>query len=561
MLVQLDIRNFALIDRARLELGGGLTVFSGETGAGKSIVFDALGLLLGGRASADLIRAGADEAVVAGVFVPRGEAAARVAAALTEAGIPVDDTVVVRRSLARSGPNRAWINDQSVTASLLGALTGELLEIVGQHEHLSLLRPGAQRALLDRFGGLDAELGAMRTAWDALVGAREALTRAEQAATEREERQERLRHELAEIEAARVRPGEWADLDGRLLRARNQGRLREAVTAATAALTDDGVSATDLIRRGVDALARLARIDPDVEPLRDRLQAALVEVDDIAADVAARYGDLDDLVDIDALEARHEQLRRLMRRFGLDSDQLPGRADVLRRELVDLEDVEAAIARARRELARAEEAARRAADQLTAARAAAATRLFADVRASLADLGIPHARLELAPIDASAARLGPFGHDGVDVLFSANPGQPLAPLRKVASGGELSRILLAVKLALADTDPVDTYVFDEIDSGIGGAAARVVGRLLGRLGRRAQVLCVTHLGQIAGAATAQVRVEKSVIDGETFSRPQILADTDRVAELARMLGGDPGSAAGLAHARALLDEMAADARA
>lgn len=553
MLVQLDIRNFALIDRTSLRVADGLTAFTGETGAGKSIVFDALGLLLGARASSEVIRAGCDDASVAAIFDVREPAAGAVGALLSEAGIANGGELILRRSISRTGPNRCYVNDQTVTVSLLGQITAELVELVGQHEHLALLRTGAQRQILDRFGVLELPVQAMRSAWNTLNAANEKLAALKNAGRDRTERIAMLRFQASELDVLGPKAGEYEDLERRLVRARNAGKLQEAAAVTLGALSDGHVSATDLLRKASEALHRAARFDDPSAAFVSRLDELLVLADDLSRDLARHFSDFGDASDLDSLEARHEQLRRAMRRFGLDAEELVSRSATIRAELLTLEDFDGQVELAERAVQRARAAALEAARELSAARREAATRLFAVAASLLGELGMPHARLELAAIDESEARLGPWGFDGIEMLLSANPGQPPGPMRKIASGGELSRILLAVKIALADTDPVETYVFDEVDSGIGGAAARVVGRMLRRLGADRQVLCVTHLAQIAASATNQFAVEKRVVDGQTYSQLTELAEEARIEELARMLGGDR-SATSLAHARELVSE-------
>lgn len=559
MLHNVSIRNFALIDRIDLELGRGLTVFTGETGAGKSIAFDALSLLLGGRANVEVIRPGADDCTVQAVFSPSSGTGPAVTALLDEAGVRTDDTVLVRRVVSRTGPNRCWINDQVVTAGLMGQVVALLLELVGQHEHLVLQRPDAQRDLIDAFGRLGPQVAAMRAAFAALRDAETALDGVRSAARDRADRLSILRFQLQELQALAPRPGEYEELERRLVRARNASKLADSAATCMNALSEGPDAATDGLRRALEALQRISRLDESFEPFTVRLNEVIVLADDVAADLARAIDAIEDASGIDALETRHEQLRRAMRRFGLDADELPLRAAVITAEIDALEDLDARIAQAERDVESARGGATRAATLLGQAREAAARALFADALPHLAQLGMPHATLGLATADPASRRLTAHGFDGVEVLFSANPGLQPAPLRKVASGGELSRMLLALKASLAAVDAVETCVYDEIDTGIGGTAGRVVARLLQRVGEGRQVLCVTHLAQIAAAADQHLVVTKEVVDGATFSRMAPLDADGRCAEIARMLDGDSTSVTSLEHAARLIGEMRRDA--
>lgn len=557
MLTHLSIRNFTLIDRLELPLGPGLVILSGETGAGKSIVFDALGLLAGSRASADVVRTGADEAFVQASFAP-GRAGDTIARALEEAGLPeTGDTLLVRRVITRKGPNRIYINDTPATLQLLQRLVTPLVEVLGQHQHLSLQRPEVHRELLDTYGGLHDQRAAVAAAvrrWREATAALEALA---EAAAGREQRIAFLRFRIEELEGLHLRPGEYEELEAALGRARNVERLRQAARDAAGRLYEGADSATDAIGQADAALSRAAALDPDAAGFHARLDEVRVLLDDLAHDVRAWARALSDDIDIDALESRHEALRRAMRRFGRDEDGLVAELAEMRAECARLEhyadSLEAATAAEDDAFASAHALAR----ALDEARAAAAERLFRDVGHHLAELAMPRTRLSLemrAPTDPEGVRrkLASHGLADAEILFSPNPGEPPRPLGRVASGGELSRLMLAFKTVLFQRDPVDTYLLDEIDSGIGGGVAEVVGRLLKDLARERQVICITHLAQIASFADAHFRVTKEVDDDRTVSRLVPLDAQARAEEIARLLGGTRITDATRAHARDML---------
>lgn len=555
MLSHLAIRNFALIDRMDLELDRSFVVVTGETGAGKSIVFDAVSLLVGARASAEVIRSGEDACSVQGAFDIDAASRPFVDALLGEAGIPSGDQLLVRRVVSRSGANRVFVNDTLATVGLLTRLMDPLVEVVGQHEHLSLVRPDTHRELIDRFGRLDAEVaqvGAAVAAWRAALAALRTL---EDARSARAERIEYLRFQQAELDSLGLRAGEIEELEAALGRARHIEKLREAARTMLRSLNDGGGSAVERVGDAGDAVRRVSDKDPALVPLAGRLD----ELADLVADVVAevrRYarGLEGDDFDLDALETRHQQLRTAFRKFGLDETAALERVEQIATELRTLENFEEALESAEAEERRARQAAEALAGRLDESRAAAAARLFDEVVPMLRELGMPHARLELRR--SESRRLTEHGWDGLEILFSANTGEPVGAIGRIASGGELSRLMLAIKTAASASDRLQTYTFDEVDTGIGGGTAEVVGRMLSRLSRDGggrQVLCVTHQPQIACFADVHLRAEKTVEAGRTVSRLVGLDRQEREREIGRMLGGVELTQATLDHARSMLD--------
>ncbi len=554
MLSHLSIRNFALIDRLDLELDGGFVAVTGETGAGKSIVFGALTLLVGGRATSEIIRSGEETTTVQGLFTVGGDARVWVDEVLLAAGIPTSDQLLIRRSVSRSGPNKVWINDTLATVALLSRALDPLVEIVGQHEHLTLTRPDAHRALIDRFGDLGGASATYAKTFRAWTAARDARRELEDARSARAERIDYVRFQLEELNDLSLVAGEYAELDEKLGKVRNLERLRELGHSALTEIQDAERSAGVRLGLALEAVEKLADMDPDLADIRDRLADAAAAVEDVAADLSRYSRQLDENdEDLDTLERRHEELTRAFRKYVSDEAGLIEKHAELQAELGLLTNFEEALESAQSKERETRVRAEASADKLSTKRAAAAKKLFKHVTTLLSELGMPHATLEL---NEQKERLSVNGWEGLEVLFSANQGEPVAPIGKIASGGELSRLMLAIKTAASASDRLQTYTFDEVDTGIGGATAEVVGRLLSKLSTGRQLLCVTHHPQIAAFADVHLRAEKTVTDGRTFSRLVPLSEEERVEEVGRMLGGAEVTNATLELARAMLSSGA-----
>lgn len=554
MLSYLSIRNFALIDRLDLELDGGFVAVTGETGAGKSIVFGALTLLVGGRATSEVIRSGEDTTTVQGLFTVGGDARAWVDEVLVDAGIPTSDQLLIRRTVSRSGPNKVWINDTLATVALLSRALDPLVEIVGQHEHLTLTRPDAHRALIDRFGELGSAAASHHKMYQAWSVARAARRELEDARSARAERIDYVRFQLEELDGLSLCEGEYATLDENLGKVRNLERLRELSHTAIVELQDAERSAGVRIGFALEALEKLTDTDAALMDVRERLVEAAAAVEDVCADLSRYARQLDENdEDLDSLERRHEELTRAFRKYVSDEPGLIEKHGELRKELGMLTNFEEALESASAVESAAREKAENTANKLSAKRSSAAKKLFKHVVSLLTDLGMPHATLELRE---PRERLSGHGWDGLEMLFSANQGEPVAPIGKIASGGELSRLMLAIKTAASASDRLQTYTFDEVDTGIGGATAEVVGRLLAKLSAGRQLLCVTHHPQIAAFADVHLRAEKTVTDGRTFSRLVALDAGERIEEVGRMLGGAEVTDATLELARAMLSSGA-----
>lgn len=549
MLRALDIRDLLIIDRLELEFQPGLNVLTGETGAGKSILLDALGFVLGWRGRAELVRAGAEQGEVTAVFELPGDHPAH--AILQEAGLPGEDgELLLRRVNTAEGRKTAWINGRRASGDVLRRLSDTLVELHGQQDDKGLLDVRGHRALLDEFGGLQAERAAAAQAWSAERSAAKAVAEAEARLEALRAEEDFLRHAVAELDKLDPQPGEEATLDIARRQMQAAERVREDVLRAHAMLSGDGAEAvlSDAIRWLEGAAAELEeRLDPALEALSRALDALGEAEGEIAGVIEGMAFDPSEL---EAAEERLFAIRGLARKHGVLPDELGGFAEELRGRLQALDGGVGDLAELRADLATRQAEWQAAAQALTTARQAAAVRLDNAMAAELAPLKMERAVFET---QITRATPGPSGIDQVTFTVATNPGAPSGPLNKIASGGELSRFLLALKVCLTGqrADGL-TMIFDEIDRGVGGATADAVGRRLQSLAEGAQVLVVTHSPQVAALGAHHWRVAKRV-DGEvTRSTVVPLSDAERVDEIARMLAGDSITDAARDAARALL---------
>ncbi len=569
MLRYLRVTNFAILSDVTVELGDGLNVLTGETGAGKSLIVEAVNLLRGGRASADIPRAGAQEAVVEAIFEIPEDLRARVRGVLVAAGLPLagDDEaaasagragdvsdVVVRRVIQKGGKSRTYVNGALTTAGRLAELGALLVDLSGQHQHQGLVDPARHREILDAFAAEPAVIAEMTAAWGELAGIDRQLAELSGDERARAERADYLRFQVDELEAAAPEAGEDERLGAERTRLGAVEELGTGARSAVAAICgDDGdaLGAVDKLAIAARELDRIARVDASLEPTLRQLQEARVLADDAAAELR-RYADRleGDPERLAWLDDRIEALRRLCRKHGGSLADVIARGAELRAELDGLSNRETRLGELEAARGKALARAERAAAAVTQSRTRAAKRLEREVAKALGQLGMGAARFEVA---IAARQVGPHGADDVELLLAANKGEERRPLARVASGGELSRIMLALKLALRRADEVATYVFDEVDSGIGGATAQAVGALIRAVADHRQVLCVTHLPQIAAYADAHYHVEKLEVGGRTETRVLRLSAAARKDELARMLGGAATTRA-RAHAAELLDQ-------
>ncbi len=552
MLMNLQVRDFAIVEKIDIEFEPGMTVLTGETGAGKSILVDALGLVLGERGGAQLVRDGAKRAEFAAEFdISR---LAPVAAWLEEQALDLDGECLLRRVINVDGRSRAFINGNAVPLSQLKNIGELLLDIHGQHFHQSLGRRPVQRDLLDHFGGLLEQRSYVATSYSSWIAVAERLKLLLDAEADRASRLDLLTFQLQELDSLGLTEGESRDLNIERQKLQNSGRLADGVTAALDVLIDSETSnANGLIATATRSLESLAEFDPSLAPLIELLQSASIQVSE-ATETLRRYGeDIDmDPRRRDWVEERLDVLQAVARKHRVSADELLSLQNTLRDEHDELTNsAERGLELEARAAAMRDEFLGKA-NVLSAARNKAANSFSAAVTQAMSGLGMPGGTFEvdLSRLDEDSAR--PWGIDAVEFLISANPGQKPQPLAKIASGGELSRMSLSIQVIASDGSAIPTMVFDEVDSGIGGGVAEMVGRRLQEIGDNRQVLCVTHLPQVACLADHHFRISK-VSDGKsTRTGLQILGNDERTEELARMLGGVEITNKTLAHAAEML---------
>jgi DNA repair protein RecN (Recombination protein N) len=552
MLTRLQIRDFAIIDAIELELRPGLTVLTGETGAGKSILVDALQLIAGGRAGSEVVRHGAERADISATF-DLSRAPRELKRWLEEKSIAATDELSIRRVVSADGRSRAYLNGQMVPVQLLREAGDILIDIHGQHEFQSLTRSVAQRELLDGYGKLEAltgQVGIAHRVWLELLNRTVEL---EGKARDRDARLELLRHQAHELSALQLKEGEIGTLTEERGRLANRGRLGEAAEAALQQLYEgEELSAHGAVSRAVNALRGLRELDPKIGTVLPLIEEAAIQIREAARELEQYRESLDlDTSRQEEVERRLAAIEELARKHRVGPAELLQRAAELTKELESVERAELDLAVLRKELATALEGYRTQALQLSARRTTSGRALAKDITTRMQTLGMAGGRFLVDVAQNEAVEPTLHGVDQIEFRVTANPGQPLRPVAKVASGGELSRLSLAVQVSCADRD-TRCMVFDEVDAGIGGAVAEIVGRELRALGERGQVLCVTHLPQVASQGHQQLRVTKLSDGRTTRTALSELSEPERVEELARMLGGVEVTAKAREHAREML---------
>jgi len=551
MLSELRIRNFALIDRLTVQLGPGLNVLTGETGAGKSIIVGALSLLLGERASADVVRAGEDRASIEGVFEVDGRE--DLAALLDERGLEAEDgLLVLKREVAAGGRSRAWVNGATTTAGVLAELGRLLVDLHGQHEHQTLLKRDEQRAILDAYASNGALLARVSAAHATLAGLRRQAAELEARRRDALQRADFLRFQAEEIERASLRPGEEEEMEDEARRLSHS----EELTALSASLYDAVAGSGRAVVGTLGGLGRtvdrLIGIDPSQAELRELYDAAYYALQELG-DRMERYGSTieHDPARLDEIRRRQDLLFRLKSKYGATVEEVMEVGRKARAELDLADSAEFDLAALQKRADEAADELGRLAAELTGIRTEASGRLAVEVTRVLPELGMAGGRFEVARIPL--AEPGARGAEEIEFRVSLNRGFDPRPLSHVASGGEMSRLMLALKTILARQDSVPTLVFDEVDAGIGGRVALQVGDKMREVAASHQVFAITHLPQIASRATTHLRVSKQERDGRTATGVERLEDDERIREIARMLGGDAESAVSLEHARELLE--------
>jgi DNA repair protein RecN (Recombination protein N) len=551
MLTHITIEDLVIVSRLELELAPRMTALTGETGAGKSILIDALGLALGDKADASMIRAGCERAEVSAAFELQSNPAAR--AWLAEQSLDDGDDCVIRRVLVRSGRARAFINGRTASGGQLRELGDLLVDIHGQHAHQSLLRPAAQRELLDAYAGhqaLAAEVADRYRAYRELDARWKTLA---EARAERGERLELLRFQIDELAELALGDGELEALDAEQRRLANQGQLQSTAAALVDLLYEGEQSLRDGLGRAASDLASLSGIDPGLRETGELVDNATVQIEEAAANLRHYLDGLEmDPARLGVVEQRIGRIQDMARKYRVAPEGLDTLLVERQQELATLEQADQSLDGLAQERDQAHSALLERAGRLSESRGGAAHRLSETVTAAMQELGMVGGKLEVEVVSGGADALTGQGLDSIRFMVSANPGQPLQPLAKVASGGELSRISLAIQVATAEIGGIPSLVFDEVDVGIGGGVAEIVGRLLRRLGASRQVLCVTHLAQVAAQAHQQLKVQKYADGGQTFTEIAPLADEQRIDEIARMLGGTEITATTRAHAAEML---------
>jgi DNA repair protein RecN (Recombination protein N) len=556
MLTQLQIRDFAIVEQVELDLGAGFTALTGETGAGKSILVDALMLAVGGRADSGCVRHGSERTEITSVFDVAGNPPA--VAWLAEQSIEHEGECVLRRVVGSDGRSRAYVNGRSVAIQSLRELGALLVDVHGQLEFQSLTRRGQQRRLLDEAGGLGAEVAAVGAAfqdWRALSRERDAL---EQRSADREARLELLSHYVAELDALDPKAAEVDALHEERQRISAIGRLAGGAAELERLLGGEG-GAEQALGRAQSVARPLLPLDPALQPIERLLEEAAIacrealgELGRYATSLEAEPGRLE------AIESRLAALESVARKHRVEPEALAGLRDTLSAEHDSLRDFSTSLAQLERRLAGKREDYRRAAERLSAARRDAAKSLDAKVSSLMQQLGMPGGVFETRLALREPPEPSEYGADEIEFRVAANPGQPAGPLAKVASGGELSRISLALQVATLSAAHLPSLVFDEVDAGVGGAVAEMVGRQLRALADAGQVLCVTHLPQVACQAGQQVRVSKLTQGGTTLTRVEPLGPETRIEEIARMLGGARITERTREHAREMLQSAGAE---
>ena len=535
MLELLHIENIALIQEADIQFRPGFNALTGETGAGKSIVIDALGAVLGGRTSRDLIRTGADRAFVSAEF----SQVAPGLPGLEEAGVRPDEDgcLLLQRELTADGKNLCRVNGRPVTVAQLRRIGGELLNIHGQHDGQQLLDEEQHLSYLDRFGRTEAFLAAYQSAYGAMAALLDQIRSLQMDEAEKARRMDTLRFQIGELERAELMPGEEEELLQRRELLRNGEKYLSALSGADYALSggEEGGGAVSALRDAEEAISAVRNLSGGMGELYQRLEQLRCEAYDLAETIRDRREEFDfSPAELDAVESRSDLLYRLKKKYGATVEDMIAYLDRCRTELDEMETADDTLARLEKQLETARRAVLAAGADLTAARKAAAGELETRIQAELRDLDMHRVRFH---IEFGEKEPGPDGCDAVRFLMSANAGEDLKPIARIASGGELARIMLALKNVLAEQEAIGTLVFDEVDTGVSGRAAQKVAEKLAQVSRRKQVLCVTHLPQLAAMADTHFSVEKGERDGRTYTRVERLARDGRIEELARLMGG------------------------
>ncbi len=564
MLQELSIKNFAIIDDLRITFAGGLTVLSGETGAGKSIILQAVNLLLGSRAGAAMIRSGDDAAELEALFFISPES--RTATVMSSHGYNPAEGLLIRRIISASDRHRIYINGRLATIQVLAAITENLASISGQHAHQGLLKEDLHLSILDQFGGLMPLRNEVYAGYHALLPLIQNLQRLQKEALHQQERIDLLAFQKKEISDARIQPGEDAALEQDRNRLKHAGMLYQVVQESIENLYGENGAVTERLSTIRKTLDKAVQIDPGLASFSAPLEDVAYRIEDIVEGLSAYLHSIEtDEGRLEAVEARIDFLHKLKRKYGGTLEAVFARQTEIEKELFSIEHIADSLEEIRTALSDHHACLCRTSADLSARRVRSAAELAQHVETELRALKMPHTRFQIGlrhtPSTADenpylicdGKILSEFGLDRAVFLIAPNPGEALKPLSQIASGGELSRVVLALKAILSYNDAVETVIFDEVDSGIGGGVAEVVGKKLRDLSGRHQVICITHLPQIARFGNHHYRIVKHVHDGRTATTIQALNSEERIHELARMLGGETLTPAAWEHARELLE--------
>ena len=546
MLRELRIRNFAVIDEVALEFKPGLNIITGETGAGKSIILNAMALIAGQRGNTDMIRNREDEASVEALFESLPE---ELSHKLSDAGFEADDEIIIKRIVSRSGKNRIYLNGSLAPRSVLDEIGDSLVHIYGQHEHETLLQPESHLALLDGFAELELSARAMQMSYKTLSAAWNELNEAKQSLEQKRREKGLLEAQAEELARSRLKPGEEEELRAAKNVLAHSEKLYQGCREGEELLYEGDAALVGRLGKYSGRLRELAGVDQHLRPTVELLESSLAQIQEAAAQLR-RYAERIhfDRGSLEQVEDRLAEIQRLKRKYGGSIEDILRLHEEIKTSLSNLEQGEGQIAVLEKTFADARQDAWDAAEKISTARQRAAKRLKRDLERELKTLGIPETTFEvrfmthdekadMPPFFIAGKKLTERGMDQVEFYFSPNPGEPPKPLARIASGGELSRLMLALKALVLTSGEVPTLLFDEVDAGIGGRVAEIVGKKLKQVATRHQVLSVTHLPQIAALADAHYVVEKDVEQGRTVTRVKELSERDRVAEIARMLGG------------------------
>ncbi|KAF0193313.1 MAG: DNA repair protein RecN (Recombination protein N) [Gammaproteobacteria bacterium] len=551
MLTHIYVRNFAIIEELDLDIDPGMTVLTGETGAGKSILMDAVGLALGDRAGPGVIRHGAERAEIQVSFDPSSLEPVR--QWLAEHDFAADDECQLRRTITGDGRSKGYINGTPAPMQLLRELGEQLIDIHGQHEHQSLLRRDMQRRLLDEFAGhatLAAEVSSLFYSWQR---SNDELAMLRRAAGDRDARLDLLRYQAQELEVLAPQPDEWQAMEEEHRRLANSNRLRDSCARAVNGLYDDEPSVSSILADSTRDIGQLLEFDNALVPAAELLDSAAIQLHEAVAELRRYLDKLEsDPQRLADVEQRIATMFALARKHRIEPGDLVALRERLTEELANLENADIRLDQLVRETAAGRAAFLDAATRLSGGRRKAATKLAKRVTADIHQLGMPGGQFTVVLETVDAEQASAAGLDRIEFHVSANPGQPPMPLNKVVSGGELSRISLAIQVATIQQGGIPTLIFDEVDVGIGGSIAEMVGEKLRTIGRTRQVLCVTHQPQVAALGHNQLRVSKLTGDATTQTRIQALSDEERCDELARMLGGVTITERTRAHAREMM---------